>query len=102
MGRDYFNVRFTNEVGRVVRRQRLWRRGDLSRRVVQAVCAVDLKNVALLDLGPSQSKEAMTQVSVPDAVSASLREWAVSRNCSVNRLINSAVLTYYGEERGAN
>jgi predicted DNA-binding ribbon-helix-helix protein len=44
----------------------------------------------------------MTQVSVPETLFASLKELALSRDCSVNRLINSAVLAYYQQQRSAN
>jgi hypothetical protein len=59
------------------------------------VSSVDLTQVTLLDLGPRQKKEAMTQVSVPEDVFANLKTLAVDRDCSVNQLVNSAILAYF-------
>ena len=94
----YFNVRFTPEANRLVRSSRrgLPQRGSLSERVRRSLEGVDLERVSLLKRRRGGQKTPMTQVGLPGDLFRRSKDVAALRQCSLNCLVNSAVLEHFG------
>jgi len=69
----------------------------MSRRVVGALTSVDLSLVTLIE-ARWEARCRMTQVAVPEPLYLLGKNLAAQRECSFNRLVNSALMTYLGGE----
>ena len=69
-------------------------RGDMSNLIREAVEAVDLSSVELISI--HGKKEAVTakatQVVIPSEMRRELERWSETRNCTMNELLNSALV----------
>jgi hypothetical protein len=92
----YRNIRFSAKVDRCLRRR--WRmHGDLSIRVREALDSVNLREVELLEV--DSRRVHATQVGVFEPVWFATHQAAITRGCSVNTLVNSAVWAAFGAPR---
>ena len=92
----YRNIRFSAKVDRCLRRR--WRmHGDLSIRVREALDGVNLREVELLKV--DSRRVHATQVGVFESVWFATHQAAITRGCSVNTLVNSAVWAAFGAKR---
>jgi hypothetical protein len=66
------------------------RRGDLSSMIIEAINAVDLERVRLVDLS-SETNIPTTTVALPKSIHAALKALAKTRATSMNVLVNTAV-----------
>jgi hypothetical protein len=70
--------------------------GELSTSINDALLAVDLNTVGLVTLQSRQKQTGReTQVVILNRLRKRIHQVAKKRNCSVNRLVNSALLAYY-------
>jgi hypothetical protein len=90
---SYVNLRFTKEVDRMIRRKR--KRGEMSRRVCAALSSIDLSLVSLTEIR-GEARCGMTQVAVPEPLYLRGKALAEQRECSFNRLVNSALRAHLG------
>ena len=94
----YRNIRFSAKVDRCLRRR--WRmHGDLSIRVREALDGVNLLDVERLDV--DSRRVHATQVGVFESAWLAVHEAAITRGCSVNTLVNSAVWAGFGARRSS-
>jgi hypothetical protein len=77
--------------------------GELSTSINDALLAVDLNTVELVNLQSRQKQTGReTQVVILQRLRKRIHQVAKKRNCSMNQLVNSALLAYYsktGEHR---
>jgi hypothetical protein len=72
--------------------------GELSTSINDALLAVDLKTVELVTLQSRQKQTGReTQVVILNRLRKRIHEIAKKRNCSMNQLVNSALLAYYSK-----
>ena len=79
------------------------KRGELARRVIEAVSSVDLSHVPVEDRPrtPNQGKSyATTTVNIPKKLHLKLTKAAEKRDTSVSALIDGAVKAHFGSESG--
>ena len=97
----YFTVRFCDDTDRLVRR-RFRYHGDLSEAVGRSLTRLDetlpIYNMRLRANGVRRVIKAPTQIGLPKALYLKCREFCKQRACSMNALINSAILFYYGRQ----
>ncbi len=90
-----YNVRLLSALDRVLRDKPRYM-GELSTSINGALLAVDLNIVELVNL---QSREKQTgretQVVILNRLRKRIHQVAKKRNCSMNQLVNSALLAYY-------
>ena len=90
-----YNVRLLSALDRVLRDKPRYM-GELSTSINDALLAVDLNIVELVNL---QSREKQTgretQVVILNRLRKRIHQVAKKRNCSMNQLVNSALLAYY-------
>ena len=65
-------------------------RGDLSAMIIEAINAVDLKSVGLVEL-VAESRLRSTTVALPPAIHDHLKSLAKTRSASMNIMVNTAV-----------
>ncbi len=99
---EVYNVRLLRSLDQLLRQKRRYM-GELSNSINDALLAVDLNTVELFKL---QSREKQTgretQVVILRRLRKRIHQVAKKRNCSMNQLVNSALLFYYqpgGEAR---
>jgi hypothetical protein len=94
-----YNVRLLSSLDRLLRDKPRYL-GELSTSINDALLAVDLNTVELVTL---QSREKQTgretQVVILNRLRKRIHEIAKKRNCSMNQLVNSALLAYYSKNR---
>jgi hypothetical protein len=72
--------------------------GELSTSINDALLAVDLNTVALVTLQSRQKQTGReTQVVILNRLRKRIQQVAKKRNCSMNQLVNSALLAYYSK-----
>jgi hypothetical protein len=72
--------------------------GELSTSINDALLAVDLNTVGLVNLQSRQKQTGReTQVVILQRLRKRIHQVARKRNCSMNRLVNSALLAYYSK-----
>ena len=72
--------------------------GELSTSINDALLAVDLSTVKLVNLQSRQKQTGReTQVVILQRLRKRIRQVAKKRNCSMNQLVNSALLAYYSK-----
>ena len=90
-----YNVRLLSALDKLLRDKPRYM-GELSKSINDALLAADLNTVELVKL---QSREKQTgretQVVILNRLRKRIHEIAKKRNCSMNQLVNSALLAYY-------
>lgn len=86
----YLNVRFLERADSLIRR-RLRHQGDLSVSVQRCMRSVDLGQLPLENMQRGAKRPA-TQVGLPVPMWEAARTVCAERKCSLNALINSAIL----------
>jgi hypothetical protein len=72
--------------------------GELSTSINDALLAVDLNSVELVNLQSRQKQTGReTQVVILQRLRKRINQVAKKRNCSMNQLVNSALLAYYSK-----
>jgi hypothetical protein len=72
--------------------------GELSTSINDALLAVDLNTVELVTLQSRQKQTGReTQVVILNRIRKRIHQVAKKRNCSMNQLVNSALLAYYSK-----
>jgi hypothetical protein len=98
-GFDVFNVRLLVELDKLLREKRRYQ-GDLSASINDALLAVNLNTVKLVALqGKKKQTARETQVVLLRRLIRKLHQVAEARGCSINRLVNSGLATYYSKEQ---
>jgi hypothetical protein len=93
---EVFNVRLLISVDDFLRRKRRYM-GDLSASINDALLAVNLKTVKLVNLqGRPKQTANETQVVLLRRLIKTIQGVARERGCSMNQLVNSGLLAYYG------
>jgi hypothetical protein len=92
---EVYNVRLLRSLDKLLRDKPRYA-GELSQSINDALLAVDLNTVELVKL---QSREKQTgretQVVILRRLRKRIHQVAKKRNCSMNQLVNSALLAYY-------
>lgn len=98
---EVFNVRLLIALDKLLRKKRRYL-GDLSASINDALLAVNLKTVKLVTLQAKTKQTAReTQVVILRRLRKRIQRIAEERGCSMNQLVNSGLLAYYGKkERG--
>ncbi len=90
-----YNVRLLSALDKLLRDKPRYM-GELSASINDALLAVDLNTVGLVTLQSRQKQTGReTQVVILNRLRKRIHEIAKKRNCSMNRLVNSALLAYY-------
>jgi len=96
-GFDVFNVRLLIGLDKLLRAKRRYQ-GDLSASINDALLAVNLKTVKLVTLqGKKKQTARETQVVLLGQLIRKIKRIADARGSSMNRLVNSGLLTYYSK-----
>src|ERR1700676_4798930 len=92
-----YNVRLLSALDKLLRdKPRVM--GELSTSINDALLAVDLKTVELVTLQSRQKQTGReTQVVILNRLRKRIHAIAKKRNCSMNQLVNSALLAYYSK-----
>ena len=92
-----YNVRLLSALDKLLRdRPRFM--GELSTSINDALLAVDLNTVELVTLQSRQKQTGReTQVVILQRLRKRIHQVAKKRNCSMNQLVNSALLAYYSK-----
>ncbi len=92
-----YNVRLLSTLDKLLRDKPRFM-GELSTSINDALLAVDLNNVELVTLQSRQKQTGReTQVVILNRLRKRIHEIAKKRNCSMNQLVNSALLAYYSK-----
>jgi hypothetical protein len=95
---EVFNVRLLRSLDKLLRDKPRYA-GELSQSINDALLAVDLNTVELVKL---QSREKQTgretQVVILRRLRKRIHQVAKKRNCSMNQLVNSALLAYHQKD----
>jgi hypothetical protein len=90
-----YNVRLLSSLDKLLRDKPRYL-GELSASINDALLAVDLNTVELVTLQSRQKQTAReTQVVILNRLRKRIHGIAKKRNCSMNQLVNSALLAYY-------
>ena len=90
-----YNVRLLSSLDKLLRDKPRYL-GELSTSINDALLAVDLNTVALVNLQSRQKQTGReTQVVILQRLRKRIHQVAKKRNCSKNQLVNSALLAYY-------
>src|SRR5712671_49862 len=90
-----YNVRLLSSLDKLLRDKPRFM-GELSTSINDALLAVDLNTVELVTLQSRQKQTGRdTQVVILNRLRKRIHGIAKKRNCSMNRLVNSALLAYY-------
>jgi hypothetical protein len=99
---EVYNIRLLRSLDQLLRDKPRYM-GELSNSINDALLAVDLNTVELVKL---QSREKQTgretQVVILRRLRKRIHQVAKKRNCSMNQLVNSALLAYYEKGGEAN
>jgi len=94
---EVYNVRLLSALDKLLRDKPRYM-GELSTSINDALLAVDLNTVALVTLQSRQKQTGReTQVVILRRLRKRIHEIAKKRNCSMNQLVNSALLAYYSK-----
>jgi hypothetical protein len=94
-----YNVRLLSALDKFLRDKPRYM-GELSTSINDALLAVDLNTVELVTLQSRQKQTGReTQVVILNRLRKRIHEIAKKRNCSMNQLVNSALLAYYSKTR---
>jgi hypothetical protein len=92
-----YNVRLLSALDKLLRDKPRYM-GELSTSINDALLAVDLNTVELVNLQSRQKQTGReTQVVILNRLRKRIHEIAKKRNCSMNQLVNSALLAYYSK-----
>src|SRR5882762_1225971 len=92
-----YNVRLLSALDKLLRDKPRYM-GELSTSINDALLAVDLNTVELVNLQSRQKQTGSeTQVVILNRLRKRIHGIAKKRNCSMNQLVNSALLTYYSK-----
>ncbi len=92
-----YNVRLLSALDKLLRDKPRYM-GELSTSINDALLAVDLNTVELVNLQSRQKQTGReTQVVILQRLRKRIHQVAKKRNCSMNQLVNSALLAYYSE-----
>ena len=92
-----YNVRLLSTLDRLLRDKPRYA-GELSTAINDALLAVDLSTVELVNLQSRQKQTGReTQVVILRRLRQRIHEVAHKRQCSMNQLVNSALLAYYSK-----
>ncbi len=92
-----YNVRLLSALDKLLRDKPRYM-GELSTSINDALLAVDLNTVALVTLQSRQKQTGReTQVVILRRLRKRIHEIAKKRNCSMNQLVNSALLAFYSK-----
>ena len=92
-----YNVRLLSALDKLLRDKPRYL-GELSASINDALLAVDLNTVGLVTLQSRQKQTGReTQVVILNRLRKRIHEIARKRNCSMNQLVNSALLAYYSK-----
>src|SRR5467141_2997721 len=92
-----YNVRLLSALDKLLRDKPRYM-GELSTSINDALLAVDLNSVELVTLQSRQKQTGReTQVVILRRLRKRIHEVAEKRNCSMNQLVNSALLAYYSK-----
>jgi hypothetical protein len=92
-----YNVRLLSSLDKLLRDKPRFM-GELSTSINDALLAVDLNTVGLVTLQSRQKQTGReTQVVILNRLRKRIHEIAKKRNCSMNQLVNSALLAYYSK-----
>jgi hypothetical protein len=73
-------------------------RGDLSAMIIEAIGAVDLKSVRLVELA-AESRLRSTTIALPPDIHDQLKALAKSRSASMNIMVNTAVAHWLAAQK---
>jgi hypothetical protein len=94
-----YNVRLLSALDKLLRDKPRYL-GELSTSINDALLAVDLNTVELVNLQSRQKQTGReTQVVILNRLRKRIHGIAKKRNCSMNQLVNSALLVYYSKSR---
>ena len=94
-----YNVRLLSVLDELLRDKPRYL-GELSTSINDALLAVDLNTVELVTLQSRQKQTGReTQVVILNRLRKRIHEIAKKRNCSMNQLVNSALLAYYSKTK---
>src|SRR5712671_6885127 len=92
-----YNVRLLSALDKLLRDKPRYL-GELSTSINDALLAVDLNTVVLVNLQSRQKQTGReTQVVILNRLRKRIHGIAKKRNCSMNQLVNSALLAYYSK-----
>src|SRR5712691_11138974 len=92
-----YNVRLLSALDKLLRDKPRYM-GELSTSINDALLAVDLNTVELVNLQSRQKQTGReTQVVILRRLRKRIHQIAKKRNCSMNQLVNSALLTFYSK-----
>ncbi len=92
-----YNVRLLSALDKLLRDKPRYM-GELSTSINDALLAVDLNTVALVNLQSRQKQTGReTQVVILRRLRKRIHQIAKKRNCSMNQLVNSALLAFYSK-----
>ncbi len=92
-----YNVRLLSALDKLLRDKPRYL-GELSTSINDALLAVDLNTVVLVNLQSRQKQTGReTQVVILRRLRKRIHQIAKKRNCSMNQLVNSALLTFYSK-----
>ncbi len=92
-----YNVRLLSALDKLLRDKPRYM-GELSTSINDALLAVDLNTVELVNLQSRQKQTGReTQVVILQRLRKRIHQVAKKRNCSMNQLVNSALLAYYSK-----
>ena len=94
---EVYNVRLLSALDKLLRDKPRYL-GELSTSINDALLAVDLNTVELVNLQSRQKQTGReTQVVILRRLRKRIHQVAKKRNCSMNQLVNSALLAYYSK-----
>ena len=97
VGFDVFNVRLLVGLDKLLRAKRRYQ-GDLSASINDALLAVNLNSVKLVTLqGKKKQTARETQLVLLRSLIRRIKRIADARGCSMNQLVNSALLVFYSK-----
>ncbi len=92
-----YNVRLLSALDKLLRDKPRYM-GELSTSINDALLAVDLNTVELVNLQSRQKQTGReTQVVILNRLRKRIHQIAKKRNCSMNQLVNSALLAFYSK-----
>src|SRR5487761_2519736 len=92
-----YNVRLLSSLDKLLRDKPRFM-GELSTAINDALLAIDLNTVELVNLQSRQKQTGReTQVVILKRLRKRIHQVAQKRNCSMNQLVNSALLAYYSK-----
>jgi hypothetical protein len=97
-----YNVRLLSALDKFLRDKPRYM-GELSTSINDALLAVDLNTIELVKLQSRQKQTGReTQVVILNRLRKRIHQVAKKRNCSMNQLVNSALLDYYSKTKAGS